>query len=88
VIYDVLIAGGGVVGLSAAVALHQRGFSVILVDAGDLQLNKQEISPRVYAINQASQHLLKTINVWEKLTFSRVSPYLQMHIWDAIIYRF
>ncbi|HBI22068.1 MAG TPA: hypothetical protein DDY37_05730, partial [Legionella sp.] len=32
--FDILIIGGGVVGLSAAIAMRQRHFSVAIVDAG------------------------------------------------------
>lgn len=82
--HDVLIVGGGVVGLSAALAMHQRGFSVALLDAGVLQVNATDISPRVYAINQASQRLLQQLNVWERLDTHRVSAYQHMHVWDAV----
>lgn len=82
--YDVVIVGGGVVGLAAALAMHQRGYSVALLDAGTLQVNADEMSPRVYAINQASQRLFEQLHVWDKLVSSRVSPYQHMHVWDAL----
>lgn len=80
---DVIVIGGGVVGLSAALAMHHQGFSVALLDAGSLQVDPLMISPRVYAINQASQQLLQRLNVWDHLEKSRVSPYQHMHVWDA-----
>jgi len=77
---SVLIVGGGVVGLSAAIAMHQRGFVVRLLDAGPLTVTT---SPsRVYAINQASQALLKTWGVWDFMDEVELSPYRHMHVWD------
>lgn len=80
---DVIIVGGGVVGLSAAIAMHQRGYSVRLIDAGSLEIDTITISPRVYAINHASQRLLEQLNVWKNLDQKRLSPYQKMHVWDA-----
>lgn len=81
---DVIVVGGGVVGLSAALAMHHRGFSVVLIDAGTLSVSSSEVSPRVYAINHASQRLLQQLNVWDRLAKQRLSPYQHMHVWDAV----
>ena len=80
---DVIVVGGGVVGLSAALAMHQRGLSVALLDAGSLSVSPLEISPRVYAVNHASQRLLQQLNVWDRLEKQRLSSYQHMHVWDA-----
>lgn len=82
-VFDVIVVGGGVVGLTAALAMTQRGFSVALVDASILSVNLKVIDPRVYAINQASQTLLEQIGVWQQLDKTRISPYRHMHVWDA-----
>ncbi|MCP0914791.1 MULTISPECIES: FAD-dependent monooxygenase [Legionella] len=81
--YDVLVLGGGVVGLSAAIAMRQRGYSVGIVDAGMLAADIAKPDARVYAINQASQSLLQALAVWEQIIKSRISPYTNMYIWDA-----
>lgn len=80
---DVIVIGGGVVGLSAALAMHHRGLSVALIDAGKLSVASSEVSPRVYAINHASSRLLQQLNVWDRLASQRLSPYQHMHVWDA-----
>ena len=82
--FDVVVVGGGIVGLSAAIAHGMRGFSVALIDAGSLSVDTAVLDPRVYAINQASQRLLQALEVWEHLDSSRLSPYNRMHIWDAM----
>lgn len=80
---DVAVIGGGVVGLSAALAVVLRGFSVALVDAGSMSPDITQPEARVYAINQASQNLLNQLGVWSNLQSSRLSPYRQMYVWDA-----
>lgn len=81
--FDVVVIGGGVVGLTAALAMQSRGFSVAIIDAGNLTANTTIPDPRVYAINQASQDLLQELGVWAHLDSERLSPYRQMYVWDA-----
>jgi len=81
-IVDVVVVGGGVVGLSAALAMHRRRLSVTLLDSGPLNVAEDEVSPRVYAINPASQRLFQQLNVWNRLKQERLSPYRHMHVWD------
>jgi 2-octaprenylphenol hydroxylase len=80
---EVLIVGGGIVGLSAAVAMSQRGFRVIVLDKDNLKIPIVQPTKRVYALNSASLNLLKYLKVWQHLDTSEMSPYRQMHIWDA-----
>lgn len=82
-VFDVIIVGGGVVGLSAALAMNQRGYSVALIDANEQKTENPLYDARVYAINQASQSLLDALGVWPQLDKTRVSPYQHMHVWDA-----
>jgi len=81
--FDVLIVGGGVVGLTAALAMAQRNYNVAVIDAGSLKVNTSIADLRVYAINKASQILLSKLNAWQHLDFNRVSPYTKMHVWDG-----
>ena len=81
--FDIIIAGGGLIGLSAAIAMRQRGFSVAIVDAGSLTTDTAHTDARVYALNQASLRLLNDLDVGQKVLQSRVSPYAHMHVWDA-----
>lgn len=83
--FDVLIAGGGVVGLTAALAMAQRHYTVAVIDSGALTAVCSALpDPRVFAINKASQTLLAELGAWQHLDQSRVSPYQQMHVWDSI----
>ncbi|CDZ76113.1 2-octaprenyl-3-methyl-6-methoxy-1,4-benzoquinol hydroxylase [Legionella massiliensis] len=81
--FDVAVIGGGVVGLTAALAMVERGFSVALIDAGPMTVDLSNPDARVYAINQASQDLLTQLGVWQHLQPERISPYQHMFVWDA-----
>ncbi|WP_019215751.1 FAD-dependent oxidoreductase [Legionella tunisiensis] len=81
--FDVVVIGGGVVGLTAALAMAQQGFSTAVVDAGPLETNSEKPDSRVYAINQASQDLLQQLGAWPQLDKTRLSPYQRMYVWDA-----
>ncbi len=81
--FDVIVVGGGIVGLTAALAMAKRHYSVAVIDTGSLTVDPLVIDLRVYAINQASQTLLQQLNAWQHLDMSRVSPYQHMHVWDA-----
>ena len=82
--YDVAIVGGGIIGLTAALGIAQRGFSVAVIDHGPLSVNANKKSdPRVFAINHASQKLLSSLGVWSSIDAKKLSPYQHMLIWDA-----
>ena len=81
---DVLVVGGGIVGLTAAIAMSQRGASVVLLDTGDMTADTQSLDSRVYAINQASKTLFRDIGVWDSLDKTRLSAYEHIRVWDAL----
>jgi 2-polyprenylphenol 6-hydroxylase len=74
---DVLVAGGGLVGATAALALARRGVRVVLVDRGEppVQRGRLGFDIRTVALNPASVELLRELDVWRSLTpcpFDRV----------------
>lgn len=80
--FEVIVVGAGIIGLTAALAMAQRGFAVAVIDAGSMTNNASTCDPRVYAINRASQNLLKQLSLWQTLDFTRLSPYQRMYVWD------
>ena len=82
---DVVIVGGGMVGATLACALGDTPLRVILLEAGSGQyrLPEQGYALRVSAITRASQRIFEALGVWDKITAYRVSPYRDMHVWDA-----
>ena len=82
--FDVAVAGGGMVGAALALALVQRGFSVVLLEPRPpmMQWDAASFDLRVSALTRASQRLLMNIGVWDAMTADRVTAYRQMHVWD------
>lgn len=82
---DVIIVGGGCIGLSAALALAQQEFNVALIDQKPLNalFDASEFDTRVFALNAASEELLTQIEVYKDMQAFRVAPYLHMKVWDG-----
>jgi 2-octaprenylphenol hydroxylase len=82
--HDVAIAGGGMVGAALALALAQRGFSVVLLEARPPLLDWDDAGYdlRVSALTRVSQQLLRNLGVWEDMVADRVTPYQCMHVWE------
>jgi len=83
--YDVLIVGGGIVGLSLALALQHDGLNIAVLEktAFSAPVPGVEYDLRVFAINRASQHFLRQLGVWSMIAADRISPYLKMQVWDS-----
>lgn len=83
--YDVVIVGGGMIGLSLALALQKNGLQVAVIEARNIDekaLDPNRIETRVSAINHTSKRLLQELGVWSSIKNSRISPYYQMRVWD------
>jgi 2-octaprenylphenol hydroxylase len=100
---DVLVVGGGLVGLTLVNALKGSRLSVALIDrqsaprgpatllesaeqaeasgAAGFTLNSG-VSPRVSAINLASENLLKRLGAWPAAS-AQLQPYTGMRVWDS-----
>jgi 2-octaprenylphenol hydroxylase len=90
--HDVVIVGGGMVGLGLALALDKSGLDVALVDpqqrpqsaeALRSRMTVPEFDVRVSALTLASQQFLAGLNVWDALAALRVCAYCDMRVWDA-----
>lgn len=82
--YDIIIIGGGIVGLSLAALLTKHNFSVALIESQPPTLSWDENIPtaRVSAIHNASQQLLCDLGVWNLLDKKTYSAMEKMHVWD------
>lgn len=81
--YDIIVVGGGIVGLSAALSLASCSLKLALIDSNSLDINTIVPNGRVYAINQSSRRLWESLGVWSFFQPEDLSPYQKMHIWDA-----
>lgn len=80
--YDVIIAGGGLVGSSLACALLQAGLHVALIEASPAQtLDLSTWDIRTFALTCASERILENLGIWGDL--ARISPFTKMTVWDA-----
>jgi 2-octaprenylphenol hydroxylase len=81
--FDIIVVGGGIVGLTQALALQNSGLSVAVVDShvsqgmpsGDPQL-------RVSALTLASENIFHNLGVWQHLDPKRLRSYVDMQVWD------
>ncbi|WP_065648258.1 FAD-dependent 2-octaprenylphenol hydroxylase [Pantoea eucrina] len=82
--FDVVIAGGGMVGLAVACGLQGSGLRVaVLEKAAEPQFDSAAAaSIRVSAINAASERLLQKLDVWSSILALRASAYHGMEVWD------
>jgi len=82
--FDVVIAGGGLVGLSLAAALGKADFQVAVMEArqADFDWPEGSIDLRVFAITRASQALFIDTGVWPVVQ-AQAAPFREMRVWDA-----
>lgn len=80
---DVVIVGGGMVGLGLAAALKQSGLKIAIVEGqvpdpalGDAPDN------RVSALSLASQRILQQVGAWAGIAARRLQPYEKMQVWE------
>lgn len=81
--YDVVIVGGGIVGLTLALALKSSELSVALIDSqtGDEPLSQQP-ELRVSTFTLASAQVLRNLGCWQNLDSQRMLAYEHMAVWD------
>ncbi|MDI9227205.1 FAD-dependent 2-octaprenylphenol hydroxylase, partial [Serratia bockelmannii] len=82
--FDVIIAGGGMVGLALACGLQGSGLRVAVLEQRQPEMAPPSEQPalRVSAINAASERLLQHIGVWDDILQLRASSYNAMEVWD------
>ncbi|MEM6162298.1 FAD-dependent 2-octaprenylphenol hydroxylase [Erwinia sp. P6884] len=82
--YDVIVAGGGMVGLAVACGLHGSGLKIAVLErqAPVTQEAGADHALRVSAINAASERLLQHLDVWSAILAARASVYHGMEVWD------
>ncbi|MFB0592633.1 FAD-dependent 2-octaprenylphenol hydroxylase [Aeromonas hydrophila] len=80
---DVVIVGGGMVGLGLAAALKGSALKVAVVE-GQLPEPALDEAPdnRVSALSLASQRILQQVDAWRGIEARRLQPYGQMEVWE------
>ncbi|MGL5040820.1 MAG: FAD-dependent 2-octaprenylphenol hydroxylase [Aeromonas sp.] len=80
---DVVIVGGGMVGLGLAAALKDSALKVLVLEGQlpDPQLG-EVADNRVSALSLASQQILRHVGAWEGIEVRRLQPYDKMAVWE------
>lgn len=83
--YDIIIVGGGMVGLTLACTLGKHALKIAVIEAvepRDIDL-KDDYELRVSAISKSSQQIFKHVNAWQGMLDRRACAYDAMQVWDA-----
>jgi 2-octaprenylphenol hydroxylase len=86
---DIVICGGGMVGLAQALALADTGLKITLLDPQPAQPamtsfdRHGDFDSRVSALTPASEAFLDRLGAWPLVSGVRTCPYLDMQVWEA-----
>ena len=82
--YDVIVAGGGLVGATLALALGEAGFDVAIVERSSepTPAPGPTFGARVSTFTVASERILRATGVWPMLPAERIGPMREMHVWE------
>ena len=80
--HELVVVGGGLVGLSLGIAAAQAGLDTLVVDREDPSVMLAEsYDGRASAIAYGSQQMLAALGIWAKLA-SEASPILEIRVAD------
>lgn len=82
--FDVVIAGGGMIGAATAIGLAQEGLRVAMIERQSPAPFDPSSHPdiRISAISCASVSLLKQLGAWQHVLAMRATPYLTLETWE------
>ena len=81
--FDVIIVGGGLTGITLALALDQSGVRTAIIDQNTpLVKPNHSFNGRSYAIAAASQKMLNVLGLWDNLT-KNAQPMLEIKVSDG-----
>ncbi|PMG06210.1 FAD-dependent 2-octaprenylphenol hydroxylase [Vibrio breoganii] len=79
---DLVIVGGGMVGLTLALALKETDIRIAIIESNE----PNEITPlatsRVSALSRASEKILARLGAWEGIAHHRCTAYSAMQVWE------
>ena len=81
--YDIVIVGGGIVGLTMANCLFGLNLKIAVIERSEPVAVTDEIHNRVSAINRAAIQLFQETGVWQQMASERLSAFKKMHVWDS-----
>lgn len=80
---EIIIVGGGMIGLALAEALSQLKIKTIVCEQKSLiQEQQSTMTARVSAINQVAKCFLEDLQVWQSLPNAAWAPIKKMQVWS------
>ena len=80
--FDIVIVGGGIVGLSFASELANSDFTVAIVERNKLDDLTENVDCRVSAINRFALKQFEKTGVWDSSLSERICAFEKMFVWD------
>ena len=81
--YEVIIAGGGLNGLTLALALDSAGIRTVIIDKNPrVTADKSGFDGRSYALAASSKKMLEVLGLWENLV-KNAQPMLEIKVSDG-----
>ena len=74
--YDLIIIGGGPVGMALSLALRESGMSVLLLESRELPEKAEDLRP--LALSYGSHLILHRLGVWQALP--EITPITKIHV--------
>lgn len=84
--FDIAIVGGGIVGLSLALALSKNtGLSIVILESNSdtVPFDRDLYHHRVSAVALSSVRIFQSLQVWQDINNTRVSPFTAIQVWEA-----
>lgn len=81
--FDIVIAGGGIAGLTLAALLRNTEFTVAIVEKNALAPISELAELRVSAIGRASLQVFDDCGALPELLSQRATAFRDMHVWDS-----
>ncbi|GAM65743.1 2-octaprenyl-3-methyl-6-methoxy-1,4-benzoquinol hydroxylase [Vibrio ishigakensis] len=79
---DLAIVGGGMVGLTLALALKDTDMRIAIIEGAETKEISDEPASRVSALSRASERILQRLGAWDNIAQHRCTPYNQMQVWE------
>lgn len=79
---DLAIVGGGMVGLTLALALKDTDMRIAIIEGAQAKEISDEPASRVSALSRASERILERLGAWDNIAQHRCTPYNQMQVWE------
>ncbi|PKF61926.1 FAD-dependent 2-octaprenylphenol hydroxylase [Psychromonas sp. psych-6C06] len=80
--YDLVIVGGGMVGLTLAASLSKSNLNVAIIENNEVTPLNDTVTARVSAISAASRTIFEKTGAWTHIDNQKITPYNSMFVWE------